>query len=183
MHIIELKSDNQIAIKQSAEMLVEAFKVHWPNAWPDIQSALEEVKEALQPGKLARAAVDDDGSVIGWVGGTAEYDGHAWELSSLVVHPDLQGKGIGTALIADFEHEVKLRGGITIYLGSDDEDGMTSLADKNLYDDVPAHLANIHNLKHHPYEFYQKQGYTIVGVIPDANGPGKPDIILAKRIM
>jgi aminoglycoside 6'-N-acetyltransferase I len=90
--------------------------------------------------------VDDDGSVVGWVGDTAEYDGHAWELNSLVVHPDLQGKGIGTALIADFEHEVKLRGGITIYLGSDDEDGMTTLANMDLYDDVSTHLANIYNL-------------------------------------
>jgi len=25
-------------------------------------------------------------------------------------------------------------------------------------------------------------GYAIVGVIPDANGPGKPDIIMAKRM-
>jgi aminoglycoside 6'-N-acetyltransferase I len=182
MNIIELKSDNQIAINQSAEMLVEAFKVHWPNAWPDIQSALEEVEEALQPGKLARAAVDDNGSVLGWVGGSAEYYGHAWELHPLVVRPDLQGNGIGAALVADLIQQVKEHGGMTVYLGSDDEDSMTTLADKDLYDDIPGYLANIRNLKNHPYEFYLKQGFTIVGVIPDANGPGKPDIILAKRI-
>jgi aminoglycoside 6'-N-acetyltransferase I len=34
----------------------------------------------------------------------------------------------------------------------------------------------------HPYEFYQKLGYVIVGVIPDANGPGKPDILMAKSL-
>ena len=44
------------------------------------------------------------------------------------------------------------------------------------------HVARIRNLKGHPYEFYQKLGYVIVGVIPDANGPGKPDIIMARRI-
>ena len=59
---------------------------------------------------------------------------------------------------------------------------MTTLADKDLYDDIPGNLANIRNLKNHPYEFYIKQGFTIVGVIPDANGPGKPDIIMAKRL-
>jgi len=32
------------------------------------------------------------------------------------------------------------------------------------------------------YEFYQKLGFTIVGIIPDANGWGKPDILVAKRV-
>jgi hypothetical protein len=44
-------------------------------------------------------------------------------------------------------------------------------------------FASIRNLKHHPYEFYQKLGYQIVGVIPDANGPGKPDILMAKSLI
>jgi len=99
-----------------------------------------------------------------------------------VVRPDLQGNGIGAALVADLIQQVKEHGGMTVYLGSDDEDNMTTLADKDLYDDIPSHLTNIGNLKNHPFEFYLKQGFTIVGVIPDANGPGKPDIIMAKRV-
>ena len=43
-------------------------------------------------------------------------------------------------------------------------------------------IRDIRNLKGHPYAFYQKLGYTIVGVMPDANGRGKPDIYLAKRV-
>jgi len=43
-------------------------------------------------------------------------------------------------------------------------------------------IANIRTLKRHPYEFYQWQGYTIVGMFPDTNGTGKPDIIMAKRL-
>jgi len=27
-----------------------------------------------------------------------------------------------------------------------------------------------------------KLGFAIVGVLPDANGPGKPNILLAKRV-
>ena len=59
---------------------------------------------------------------------------------------------------------------------------MTSLAGKDLFQDTLKHLAEIRNLRNHPYEFYQKVGFTVVGVVPDANGPGKPDILMAKRI-
>jgi aminoglycoside 6'-N-acetyltransferase I len=41
---------------------------------------------------------------------------------------------------------------------------------------------NLYRAGTHPYEFYQKIGYKIVGVIPDANGLGKPDIWMAKRL-
>ena len=58
---------------------------------------------------------------------------------------------------------------IDIYLGSDDEFDKTTLAN-NLFDDLYSKIKNIRNLERHPYEFYQKIGYQIVGVIPDANG-------------
>jgi aminoglycoside 6'-N-acetyltransferase I len=80
------------------------------------------------------------------------------------------------------EAEVRKRGGITLYLGTDDEFDMTSLSNVNLYDHLWERIANIRNFKKHPYEFYQKQGFQIVGVLPDVNGLGKPDIYMAKRI-
>jgi aminoglycoside 6'-N-acetyltransferase I len=58
----------------------------------------------------------------------------------------------------------------------------TTLSDIDLYADLPTHLASVRNLKQHPYEFYQRLGYTIVGVVPDANGIDKPDILMAKRV-
>jgi aminoglycoside 6'-N-acetyltransferase I len=51
-----------------------------------------------------------------------------------------------------------------------------------LYPNVWEHVRNITNLRDHPYEFYQKLGYVIVGVIPDANGFGQPNIFMAKRL-
>jgi aminoglycoside 6'-N-acetyltransferase I len=100
----------------------------------------------------------------------------------LAVHPDYQGQGIGRMLVQDFEQQVAKRGGITIMLGSDDENNMTSLAGVDLYEDIFGYLQQIQNLKNHPYTFYQKMGFKIVGVIPDANGYGKPDIYMAKRV-
>jgi aminoglycoside 6'-N-acetyltransferase I len=67
-------------------------------------------------------------------------------------------------------------------LGSDDDFEGTSLSGQDLYPDIAAHIAGIKNVDKHPFEFYQKCGYVIIGLVPDANGFGKPDIIMGKRV-
>jgi aminoglycoside 6'-N-acetyltransferase I len=94
----------------------------------------------------------------------------------------MQDRGIGKTLVEDFEEQVRLRGGLTISLGSDDEDNMTSLSGNDLYENPWDKIRDIQNLKHHPFEFYQKMGFIITGIVPDANGVGKPDIIMSKRV-
>ena len=182
MRMVDLRAEDDALVEQAARLLVDCFAEHWPSAWPDLASALETVREALGPGRIARAALDDDGALIGWIGAASGYDGHVWELHPLAVRPDRQGRGVGGALVADLEALVAERGGLTLYLGTDDEDHMTSLADVDLYPNVAEHLLHVENRRRHPFEFYRKQGFSIVGVIPDANGPGKPDILMAKRV-
>ena len=180
MHVTNVTEDPGLR-KQMAELLVVGFREHW-DAWATTEEALAEIQQILDKG-FARMALDDGGEqVLGWIGGLPEYDGHVWELHPMVVHPEYQKQGIGRALVADFEQQVKQRGGLTIRLGSDDEDDMTSLAGRDLYDGLWESIAHIQNLKGHPYEFYQKCGYAIIGVVPDANGRGKPDIIMGKRV-
>jgi aminoglycoside 6'-N-acetyltransferase I len=48
---------------------------------------------------------------------------------------------------------------------------------------VLENLSNIKNLRRHPFESYQKSGFVLTGVIPDANGFGKPDILMCKRVL
>ena len=71
----------------------------------------------------------------------------------------------------------------TLYLGSDDEFGGTTIAGADLFPDIAFHIRDISTTgRHHPLDFYRKVGFTVVGLLPDVNGPGKPDILLAKRI-
>ncbi len=181
MHIIDLQPDDWDAIHQAAALLVAAFREHWPTAWPDMRSALREVRESFAEGRVNRIAVEGD-VVLGWIGGIPGYGGNVWEVHPLAVHPDHQRRGIGRALLADLEALAAERGALTLWVGTDDEDGMTSLAGVDLYDNLLGRLATIRNLRGHPYEFYQKVGFVIAGVVPDANGPGKPDILMAKRV-
>ena len=182
MNIITLLPDNQPIIHQAAQLLVDAFRDHWPDAWNTFDDGMEEVREMLEAERICRAAIDEDGNLLGVIGGIPGYDGHVWELHPLAVQPSIQGRGIGRALVEDFEEQVRQRGGLTITLGSDDEDGMTSLSDVDLYENLWDQIKNIQNLKRHPFEFYQKLGYIITGIVPDANGRGKPDIIMSKKV-
>ena len=182
MKIISLLPDDEKMIQQAAQLMVDAFQEHWPDAWPTFEEGLKEVHEMLETERICRAAVDEQGNLLGIIGGIPGYDGHVWELHPWAVQLSAQGKGIGRALVEDFEEQVRLKGGLTITLGSDDEDSMTSLSNVDLFENLWEKIRDISNLKHHPFEFYQKMGYVITGVVPDANGIGKPDILMAKRI-
>jgi aminoglycoside 6'-N-acetyltransferase I len=182
MKIISLSPDNNRLIQQAAQLLVDAFREHWPDAWPTLEQGLKEVHEMLGNERICRAAVSESGDLLGIIGGIPGYDGNVWELHPLAVQPSMQGQGIGRALVQDLESQVRARGGLTITLGTDDEDSMTSLANVNLYDHLWEKIRDIRNLKNHPFKFYQKMGYVISGVVPDANGRGKPDILMAKKL-
>jgi aminoglycoside 6'-N-acetyltransferase I len=182
MNIISLQPDNERIIQQTAQLLVDAFREHWPEAWPTLEEGLQELQEMLQPERICRVAIDEHGNLLGIIGGISQYDGHVWELHPLAVQPNMQGQGIGRALVEDFEEQVRLKGGLTITLGSDDDDNMTSLSGVDLYENLWDKVKNIRNLKDHPFEFYQKMGYVITGVVIDANGIGKPDILMSKSV-
>ncbi len=182
MNINSLTRENEHLIQQAAQLMMDAFREHWPDAWATLEEGLDEVNEMLDNERICRVAVDEAGNLLGIIGGIPQYDGHVWVLHPLAVQPNRQGQGIGRALAKDFEEQVRLRGGLTITLGSDDEDNMTSLSGVDLYENLWDKVKNIRNLKHHPFEFYQKMGYVITGVVIDANGVGKPDILMSKRV-
>ncbi len=176
MDISPFERSNFAYRQELADLLTACF----PHCYSD--SAMEEVEECLSEDRVALMAWTG-GRLVGFVGAAPHYGVTGWELHPLAVFPEYQGQGIGKALVKALEAEVFKRGGITLYLGTDDEFDKTSLAGVNLYDHLWERIASIRNLKKHPYEFYQKQGFQIVGVLPDVNGYGKPDIYMAKRLI
>lgn len=182
VQIINLTPNHTVAVQQTAQLLFHSFQDHWAAAWPTLEDAWQEVQESFADDRVSRIALDAKGNVIGWIGGLSLYDGHVWELHPLAVSAAVRGQGVGRALVKDLEVIAQARGGITLWLGTDDEEDQTSLAGVDLYPNVLEHLTTIKNLRRHPFEFYQKLGFVIVGVLPDANGLGKPDIFMAKRI-
>jgi len=175
----EIGESNELKV-QAARILITAFG-DLGSAWPDLKSAMAEVEDCVDPPGLCVGLCEGD-KLMGWVGLRPMYD-KTWELHPLVVAPDAQRKGIGRLLAAEIEREAKARGLIGIMLGSDDDHFRTSLSqididENNIFDQ----LRDIRNLSGHPFEFYRKCGYMVVGMVPNANGKRKPDIWMWKGL-
>jgi aminoglycoside 6'-N-acetyltransferase I len=175
--IDSLRADDMDAIDQAAKLLLEAFP-HWK---PTMESARNEVMQALETDRICLVARAED-QILGWIGAIPEYS-HAWELHPLVVRVGARRKGVGASLVRALEERVREAGALTLYLGTDDDGPVlgTSAGGVELFPDVLSHAARL-RVFDHPAGFYMRQGFEIVGLIPDANGPGKPDILMAKRV-
>ena len=59
--ILDLEADDEGAIRQAANLLIEGFRDDGPEAWPKEEEALEEVREALGEGRICRVALGEEG--------------------------------------------------------------------------------------------------------------------------
>jgi aminoglycoside 6'-N-acetyltransferase I len=182
MLIIDLNLEDRSIANQVAQLLIDGFVHMDPHPWPNMQTAMAEVEESIAADRVSLIAVEDHDSVLGWVGGIRQYDGNVWELHPLVVARQYRGQGIGTALVEVLESRVRDQGALTLYLGSDDINEQTTIGGINVYPDPARFLQNIKRVGDHPIDFYRRLGFQVIGMMPDANGPGKPDIYLGKRV-
>jgi len=60
--------------------------------------------------------------------------------------------------------------------------GRTSLYGIDVTEDAPRLLAEFRCHADHPAGFFLRIGFRLVGLLPDAYGPGKHDLTLARRI-
>lgn len=178
MQIVNMNALTNAQKVQAAQILTDSL----PLGWATLADAQAEIKKRLIPENTLLAAVEE-GVVLGWVGMLPLYSGNVMELHPLAVRADTRGKGVGRALVLAIEEAAKKRGANTMWLGADDEETptQTSFGDADLYDDFPQRLKDF-NPGTHQAGFYLKMGYMVVGAVPDANGIGKPDIYMAKRL-
>jgi aminoglycoside 6'-N-acetyltransferase I len=156
---------------------------HLPSGYHAPGAAEAEVERPFNEADWLGYAALEDERLVGWVGALRSYT-HGWEIHPLVVAPDRQRRGIGSALLERLEARARGDGVVTLFLGSDDDYGGTTLYGRDLSPDVLGHAAAAEATpRGHPLTFYRRHGYRIVGVLPDVNGPGRPDIFMAKRLI
>jgi aminoglycoside 6'-N-acetyltransferase I len=178
IEIVEMQINNELWVNESATLISHSF----PHAYPTIKEGREVVSTITEHGSIALVAIQKQ-HVIGIIGAIPQYGVTGWELHPLAVDPSFRKQNIGRQLVEALEEKVRLLGGVMIYLGTDDEFDQTSLSGVDLFDEMYEKIKAIENHKNHPYSFYVKCGYQITGLMPDANGLGRPDIIMSKRIV
>jgi aminoglycoside 6'-N-acetyltransferase I len=181
MRIVDFETLTSAQHAEAATILRQAL-ARLPSGYQAPGEAEAEVALRLtQDEWLGYAALDGD-RLAGWVGAIRTYD-HGWEVHPLVVDPARQRRGIGSALLAALEDRARRDGVLTLFLGSDDDYGGTTLFGRDLWPDVIGHAKAIEaTARGHALTFYRRHGYEIVGLLPDVNGRGRPDILLAKRL-
>lgn len=180
MHIVEFSALSREQLHQAARILREAF-ANTPSVFAAEAGAQTEVESFVASDERGAAAALDGAEVLGWIGWVKAYS-HGWELHPLAVDPRCQRRGIGTFLVRELEHRAQAAGILTLWLGADDEFGGTNLYGTDVFPDVLRHAARVEQTTRHPIAFYRKLGFEVVGLLPDVNGFGKPDILMAKRL-
>jgi len=178
--VVDLATLTPAQLGEAARILRVALARH-QDAYGGPGEAEAEVAKALdRPERLGFAALEGE-TLLGWIGAIRSYS-HAWELHPLVVDPARRGMGVGRVLVGALEGHARAAGVLTLHLGTDDDFGGTSLAGLDLFPDVLAKARTARSTDRHPLGFYQRLGYEVTGLVPDANGFGKPDILMAKRL-
>lgn len=179
--IVDLTESDTDLIEQIVVFLPDCFREFSPAWLTDTGVAREEVTESLAVERRSRVLIDEERNALGWIG--AIPDENVWEIHPIAVAPAAQGKGYGTLLVDDIVGLARTAGAVAVWAGTSDETGATSLSNADLYGDAAAAMQILTADPRHPVHFWRKMGFSLVGVMPDAEGLGKPGITFARRIV
>jgi aminoglycoside 6'-N-acetyltransferase I len=180
--VLHLRVEDTLLIDELTLLVHEAFAEYAPGWLPTLADAKEEITDSLKPNKISRVMLNEQNRPVGWIGVIRQNSGRVWEIHPAMVAKSEQGKGYGSALVRDIEQLARVAGVLTLCAGTSDQTNASNLSGIDLFEDPVGAIARIQSFKQHPYQFWIACGFTIVGVVPDAEGIGKPGILLAKRV-
>jgi len=163
MHTAELSELSCSQLRQAVRILREGF-ANTASIFAMTGGAHAEVESFVVGHERGALTALEGSEVLGWIG-WLETHSHGWEIHSLAVDPRFQHRGIGRYLVTELENRASAAGILTLWLGANHEFG------------GPAEQATLD-----PIAFSRKLGFEVVGLLPDVNGLGKPDILMAKRL-
>ncbi len=180
VRIEDLDASDERLLDGLARLSFETARLLFPNWLTTRQRAREEVSDALADGHTTRVALADGNEPLGWISCARAY-GRVWEIHPLLVAVAHQGEGIGARLVRDIEARAISQGAGVLLVSTSDETNKTSVGGRTLYPDPLSALRSLHADRGHPVGFWRRMGYVVSGVIPDAEGPGMPSILLVKQ--
>lgn len=182
--IQEIRIDELSKLKALAKISTEAARQH-SSAWlSTVSDAMTELHRCVISENLSRMALRDE-VPVGWIS-ACPVNKTVWEIHPLLVDPNTHRQGVGTLLVNEVENILKARGVWTIQVSTSDATNATTLSGKDLYIDPLGELQKLDvtdSKVGHALQFWIRSGYKVVGILPDAEGMGKPSICLAKRLV
>lgn len=185
MAIVHLNNLDYPAKAKVAVLLHETYRDFWPQAFPDINDAINEIGRLCTGDTVARVTViGDENKPVGLVGATRLPGGTLWKVYPLFIEKPQQKKGFGKALLYDLEHQVRARNGKILWAEIPDIKHQTSLGDGDLFPDVMMRARRMRTREgmSHPFEIFRHVGYEIAGAMPDAYGFLKPCVLMARKL-
>lgn len=178
--ITDLTAGDTGLVDEIAEFLVECFRAYASEWIPDKATGLMKIKESFSVGRRSRVLTNDEGIALGWAG--AIVGKNMWEIHPIAVSPAYQRKGYGSLLIDDIVGLARTNGAAGVWAGTGDTTGSTSFSTVDLYRDAASAMMDVKAPEDHPVHFWSRMGFSLVGVLPDEEGLGRPGIHFAKRI-
>ena len=175
----DLDPNDEPLLQRLTQLSFDAAALHAPNWLPTLDDARQELDDALRDGKISRCLFER-GIPVAWGSITPLY-GKVWEIHPLLVHVEHHRRGFGKLVVRDLEAHASRKGAGVLFVSTSDETDSTSLGGRDLFIDPIGALATIEHRRSAALQFWTRMGYEIVGLIPDAEGVGKPSIHLAKR--
>ena len=181
LRIIDLVESDTTHIDEVVEFVYRCFEKYAPDWFPHIAACHEEIQASFDADRRSRVLLDNQDRAIGWIGAIA--DDNLWEIHPIAVSPIAQRNGYGKMLVEDVVTLARKAGAVSVWAGTSDETNSTSFSKLDLYNDPTVAFQNIEAPSDHPVRFWLTTGFSLVGVMPDEEGFGKPGIHFARRIV